>query len=134
MFYRHLCLYIALLLNDWSNPMFTLGCFSRSDCNNYLIMTHFWSNDSISIMKSITLVNARDFSHCAEWELPPSILKLRYSFTGGGILWLVLWFFLLSWYCSDSDPKNPGHLVQWHCDCFVGVFQTTGHCHQHRYF
>ena len=64
--------------------MVTIYVFSRSDCNNPLIMTHLCSSDSISGIKSTNLVNASDFSNCAEWELPPSILKLKYSFPGGG--------------------------------------------------
>ena len=49
-FYKHLCSYIALLLNDWLTPMVTICCFSHSDRNNPLIMTHWCSNEWISII------------------------------------------------------------------------------------
>ena len=105
-FYIHIWSYIALLLNDWSTTMITLCCFSSSGCNSPLIMTHFLSNDSISIIESISLVNTRDFAHCSEWALLSSIWKLRYYFTDGVIFWLSLWVVLLSWYFSDSGPNK----------------------------
>ena len=77
MFPRHLCSYIALLINYWSTPMVNICCFSHYDCNNPLIMTHCFSNDSISKIKSITLVYASDLKHCSAWELSPEIWKLR---------------------------------------------------------
>ena len=82
-FSRHLCSYIAYLLNYWSTPIITICCFSNSDCNNPLIVTHYYSNYLISRIESITLVYAYDLEHCAAWELLPSILKHRYYFTGG---------------------------------------------------
>ena len=59
-------------------------CFtSCSSCKKYLIITHC-SNDSISNIDFITLINALDLAHCAAWELLPSVWKHTYSFTGGG--------------------------------------------------
>ena len=66
--------------------MVTICCFSSYGLNNPLIMTHYCSNDSISIVESITLVNARDFAHYAYREVYPSVLKQRESFTDGGSL------------------------------------------------
>ena len=43
----HICSFITLLLNDWSNPMVTFCCLISSDCNNPLTMAHFlikWFN------------------------------------------------------------------------------------------
>ena len=82
MFSIHICSYKALFLNDWSNPMATM-CFSSClDCNNPLIITHFCSNKSISNIAFRTFINALDLSHCAAWEIFPSILKHIYSFPG----------------------------------------------------
>ena len=57
-FSRHLCSYIAQLLNDWSNTMVTMCCFSSYDCNNHLI------ND-IFLLKWVNLNNwINHFSLC----------------------------------------------------------------------
>ena len=133
MFSRHLCLYITLLLNDCSTPMVTICYFSHSDCNNPLIMTHCCSNDSISRIESITLVNAHDVIYYAARALFPSIWKQRYYFMGGGSLWPGLWVVLLSWYFIGSDPNKTwafGAVTMWF---FFWVFQTTGCRHQQRY-
>ena len=77
LFSRYICLYISLLLNDWSISIVIICCYSRSDWKKTLIMTHFCSNDSISIIKSITLVNALDLSHWYAWADFPSLWKQR---------------------------------------------------------
>ena len=87
MFYWHLCLYIAKLLKDISISIVTICCFSWSDCNNPLILTHFCSKDPISRMKSTTLVNACELEHCTAWAVLPSICKQIYYFTGGSSFW-----------------------------------------------
>ena len=51
MFFRHICYHIAQFFNDGSIPMVTIFCFSWSDCNKPLRMTHCCSNDSISRIK-----------------------------------------------------------------------------------
>ena len=116
MFSRHLCSYIALLINDWLNPTVYICFFSHSFCNNLLIVTHSFLNDSTAIVKSITLVNARDLAHYAAWAISPLIWKLRYSFPGGGSFLLGLWVVLLSWYLIYSDPKKTwalGAVTLW---------------------
>ena len=72
MFSRHLCPYKSLLLNDWSTPIITICCLSHSDCNRSLWITHCWSNESMSGILSITLVDTRDSSRCSAWSLLPS--------------------------------------------------------------
>ena len=94
--------------------------FSQSDCNNPLRMTHFCSNDSISRIKSITLVNACDLEHCVSWAVLPSIWKQRYYFTGGGSFWPGLWVLFLCWYCSESDPNKI--LGNWCGDTVIVSF------------
>ena len=59
-------------------------CFtSCSSCKKYLIITHC-SHDLISNIDFITLINALDLAHCAEWALFPSMLKHRSYFPGEG--------------------------------------------------
>ena len=58
--------------------------FSGSYCNNPLIITHFFSNESISNIAFITLINALDLAHCAAWESFPLLLKHKHYFPGGG--------------------------------------------------
>ena len=84
MFSVHLCSYISLLLNYWYTPMVTIFCFGRSYFNNPLRTTHFCSNYSISIIGSITLVDALDLSYCTAWADFQSIWKQRYYFPYGG--------------------------------------------------
>ena len=84
MFSRYMCLYKALLLNDWSTLIITICCLIHSVCNKPLRMTRCCSNESMLIIVSIALVNTRDFSHCAAWELLPSFEKIDY-FPGEGI-------------------------------------------------
>ena len=154
MFYRHICYYTVQLLNDWSIPIVTICCFSQFDCNNPLIITHCCSNDSISIIKSINLVNTIDLYHCTEWSVLPSIRKQIYYLMGGGSFWTGLWVMFLCWHFSESDPdkiwslgavtlwlffrefqrivrchhpKQSGKLVQWHCGCLFFKSQTTKH-------
>ena len=79
-FSRHLCSYNILWLNDWSTPMVTIRCFSHSDCNIPLIMTNLCSNCLILIIESITLVNYRDFLHCAARAVMSPIWKQRHYF------------------------------------------------------
>ena len=106
MFYRHLCLYIAQLLNNWKIPMVTIYCFSLSDCSNPLWITHCCSNDIISIIKSITLVNAHDLEHYSAWAVLQTIWKQRYSFPGGVSFWPGLWVIFLCWHFSESDSNK----------------------------
>ena len=47
------------------------------------MITHCYSNKSISNIDFINLVNALDLVHCAALELFLSILKHRYYFLGG---------------------------------------------------
>ena len=61
-----------MLLNDCYDPMVIICCFSWSYYNNNLLLTHCLSNNSIPRIKSITLVYARDLSHCAARALSPS--------------------------------------------------------------
>ena len=121
-FWRHLCSYKVLLLNYWSTPIITICCFSISDCKNHLRMIHFCSNESISIILSITLVNTRDLAHCATWALLLSIWKQKYYFPGGGFFfdWHMQvypkWY--MCWCCSYK------WLVNWWSDTvtiFLGV-------------
>ena len=81
-FPRHICSYKALLFNDWTTRIFTICCLSRYVCNNPLKMTHWFSNESISIILSITLVNTHDLAHCSAWALLPSFWKQIHSFSG----------------------------------------------------
>ena len=60
--------------------MVTIRCFSHSDCNIPLIMTNLCSNFLILRIESITLVNDRDFSHCAAWAVLSPIWKQRHYF------------------------------------------------------
>ena len=126
MFSKHLCSYIELLLNDWSTPIVTICCFSRSDQNNPLIMTHFCSNEWISIIKSITLVNKRYLEHCEALLVSSYIWKERYYFMGVGSFWPGLWHMSLCWHCRESYPQKYGYLVQWHCDHCFGSFKQLG--------
>ena len=111
-FFIHLCSYISLLLNNWYTPMAIICCFSFSICNNPLRMKHLCSNYSISIIESITLVNACDFLHCSARAVFPSDWKQISSFTEGGIFWPVVWVVLLCLYCSESDTNTTWALVE----------------------
>ena len=84
MFSRHLSSYKALLLNDVSTPIIKICCFGRSGCNNPLIITHCWSNYSMSIIVSTDLANTSNLVHCEAWALLPSFWKKKYYFSGGG--------------------------------------------------
>ena len=102
MFSIHMCSYKALLLDYWSTPIITVCCFNFSDCNKPLRMTHCLSNWSMSIILSITLVNTRDLSHCAAWEILPYIWKEKYYFLVEEFLdWWVKFSLelFLSWFC-----------------------------------
>ena len=81
---RHLCQYIELLLNDWSITIVTICYFSQYDCNDPLKVTHYWSNDSMSIIKPITLVNDLELEHWAAWKDIPSLWKQGNCFPDGG--------------------------------------------------
>ena len=83
-FYIHICLYIALLLNYWSITIEIIWCFSRSDCNNPSIMTLFFSKYSISGIKSMILFNALDLEHWDAWSDFPSLWIQIYYFPDGG--------------------------------------------------
>ena len=93
-----ICSYIALLLNDWYIPIVAICCFSRSDCNNPLRMTHCCSNYSISRVKSINLVNDFYLAQWYAWDDLPSIWKQIYYFPFGG---------------SFNDVINAEELI-WH--------------------
>ena len=97
MFSRHLCSYKSLLLKYCSTPMVTICCFSRSNCNITLMMTHWFKKNSISRMKSITLVNAREAVFL-------SISKQRYHFPD--------WGELFCWHYSESDHNITWALVE----------------------
>ena len=72
-FYRHICSYRELLLNNWSNMLVTICCFSSSELNNPFSMKHFCKNYSIEIILSIILVNALDLVHCNSQAFLPSV-------------------------------------------------------------
>ena len=96
--------------------MVTICCFSRSNFNNHLIMTHLCSNEWISRIKSITLFNARDFVNYESWALLPSVWKQRHYFMVGGSFWPSLLFMFLCWNWSESDPKKTwalGAVTLW---------------------
>ena len=71
----HLYSYKTMLLNDWSTPIIITCCWRRSYCNNPLIITHLCSNESISRILSITLVDTRDLVNCAVWAILPYFWK-----------------------------------------------------------
>ena len=54
------------------------------DFNKPLIITHYFSNESISNISFRTVMNALDLEYCSAWDLYPSILKHRYHFLGVG--------------------------------------------------
>ena len=83
MFFRHICSYRALLLNDCYNPNCSLF-FSRWDWIKPLMMIYFCSNDSISNIVTITLFNALGLSYCYARTVFPSIWKIH-SFPCEGI-------------------------------------------------
>ena len=99
----HMCSYKALLLNNWSTPIITMCYFFHYDCNNPLRMTHWCSNESMSRILSISLVNTRDLAHCAVWALLPYVWKQIYSFPGGGIVFTSVCKFLLNYFCISID-------------------------------
>ena len=120
-FPRNLCSYIARLINYWSTLMLTICSFSCSEFKNPLRMTHLCSNDSISIVKSINLVNALDLTHCASWEVFPSIWKQRYYFPGVGRFWSGLLVVIFCWHCSEWDLKITWTLSSVSLWFFLGV-------------
>ena len=61
--FKHLCSYIALLLNGWLTTMVNTCCFSCSDCNTPLMMIYCCSNNPMEII-STTFVNTLYSSHC----------------------------------------------------------------------
>ena len=75
-FYRYMCSYIALLLNDRSTPMVKICCFSCSDWNIPLTITHLCLNKPIEGILSTTLVNALDLENCDTWEYIPSVWNI----------------------------------------------------------
>ena len=97
-------------------------------------MTHYCSNYSTSIIKSIPLFNSHYLEHCSAWVVFPSILKQRYYFLGRGSFLPGILVLLLCWYCSESYPKMTwalGLLVMW---LFLWAFQTTMSHHQQCHF
>ena len=100
-FSRHLWLYKALLLNNWPIKIETICCFGRFECNSPLIMKLF-SVDSISIIKSITLVNYLYLSYWDAWADFPSLWN-KDSFSYGGIL--MMWLVLKNSFCIDRNKK-----------------------------
>ena len=95
--------------------------------HNPLIITHWCSNNSISIIKSINLVNARDLSHFSAWALFLSILKLRYFFRVEGFSDQTYELC----YCLDISViqilTKPWQFMQWHYDFWGGVQMTGNH-------
>ena len=111
---RNLCSYKVLLLNDWSTPIITICCLSRSDCNNHLRMTHYGLNESMSGILSITLVNKRDLEHCAAWALLPSFLGK--TIPGGGNILTGICKFLVNDLCVGVVSINywsPSKVTLW---------------------
>ena len=84
MFSRHLCSYIALLLKDRWIPMVCTWSCIRGVCNIPLSTTHCYSNVSIEITESTTLVIILDSIHLAAWSDLPSFRKHIYSLTTVG--------------------------------------------------
>ena len=105
-FSRHLCSFIVLLLNNWSNPILNLCCFSWYDFTKPLRTTNFCSNDLTSRFRSITLANVHDLEHCTSWVIYQSIWKQIYYFLGGGSFWSGLLVLFLCWNCIESNPNK----------------------------
>ena len=85
--------------------MVTICSFISSECKNHLIITHWCSNNQISRIKSITLVDALDLTHCDVRAVLPSIRKQRYPFPSEESFWPGLWVVLLYLYFSESDTN-----------------------------
>ena len=122
MFPRHLSSYIILLLNDWKITIVTICCFIWYNYNKIFRMTHYCSNDPIPRIKSITIVNACDFSHFVAWENFPSIWKQIYYFPDGGsfsndvlvegLFWCLLWLNSI-WVCSVVVFVSLNSVALW---------------------
>ena len=78
-FSRHLCSYIALLINYWSIPMVCAWSLRHSGCNIPLGTIHCCSNLSIYRKESITLVIILDLIHLTAWAVLPYFWKHIYS-------------------------------------------------------
>ena len=79
MFSRHLCSYIALLLNDGRIPMVCTCYFSCGDCNIHFSTKNCCSNVSVEGTESINLVIILDLIHLVAWSDLPSFRKHIYS-------------------------------------------------------
>ena len=90
------------------------------------MMKNWFLNNSVLIIESVALVNARNVSHCSAWEIFLSIRKQRYSFLGWGSLWPRLWVVLLSWYFIDSDPNRTLEIGAAKLWFFWGRFKILG--------
>ena len=95
---KHLYSYIALLLNNWSNPMVTIFCFSCSDWNNSLI-------SPMEIIVSKKFIRYLDLEHYVDWEVLTSDLKKDNTFQIEGFLLCVTWVVIFFWQFIGSDTN-----------------------------
>ena len=81
-FYKHICSYRSLFLNNFPIPMVDMCCFSCYYCNTPLKLTHFCSSYSILIIVLAEFFKSLYLSHCATCVILPSVWKQRYYFPG----------------------------------------------------
>ena len=107
----------------FSTPIITICCFISYDCNNSLRITCCWSNESIPIITSITLVNKRDLEHCAAWSFLPSIWRQN-------ILFLMEEFFDWSKKCSPKWFKSWCCSYKFLVNCWINTVIIFPWCYK----